>query len=102
MFLKTSSTNSKTITLLIDTEFEEEFSTTPAKTYGSLWLNITWIENIISIYERRGKNVAANLATLLHHYNIKKGNEGRHETYRKHSPLYAKYADDVERLLLLV
>jgi hypothetical protein len=88
--------DSKNGYLVIDTEFEEPLNIFPSKMVEQN-LNIGWIEGIIDVYERKGKNVAGNLLRVLRKHSI-----DRHEIYCKHSAKYAAYAPDIEKLLLLV
>lgn len=79
---------------IIDTDFEADC---PKR---------RWIaEVIIQVYEPRGLNVAANMALCFKHYCDKFGDwtmKNLINNTKKNVPEYAKYADDVEKYLMLV
>jgi len=79
---------------LVDSDFE---ITKPSHMY--------YVYSVIEIYEQKKLNVAANLALAIRwivNANIYWSIEGVIEVARKNVPKYAKYADDVDKYLMLI
>lgn len=82
--------------IIVDSEFEEKITLSEFEELDN-GLSISWIEGIIGVYERREKNVAANLVRVLQWTRI-----ARHEIYKTGSAAYARYAPQIEKLLVLI
>lgn len=93
---------------IIDTDFEEPFPkdyALDARVAGHLSdLTIAWIDVIIATYEKHNANVAGNVIRIFQwvsHGNLQ-SIRYRHDTYKEHSDKYKQYADEIEKLLVLL